>query len=274
MQVDEVVGPLLEEQLAATTELDALARSVAAMRDEFNGLLSTLAAHTERLEVAIGALREHAVSIGHSAGAIERTTRATTALAINAAIEAAHAGDSGRSFAVVADEVRTVAERIRADAGAVEEGADAITATSTLLEGLVDTVGTAVPAARAASTRLDGLIERAQRAGIRTHLQTARVAHLALVSQALEAPRDKQARFNAADHHACDFGRWWDGNAAALTQLVPAARGIGALHQKVHRAIAPTLGRAPTDQERWALERASESFQEALASAVRDLSLA
>ncbi|MBQ7585567.1 MAG: cache domain-containing protein [Desulfovibrionaceae bacterium] len=98
---------------------------------------------SRELQAEMGTLHEHAQSITQIMGVITDIADQTNLLALNAAIEAARAGEAGRGFAVVADEVRKLAEKTMASTGDVSKVISAIQ-TSTQLS--VDKMGEALGA--------------------------------------------------------------------------------------------------------------------------------
>jgi methyl-accepting chemotaxis protein len=109
-----------EEASEAAVAADQQAREGEKVVNEAISQIERLAGEMVNSTDAMGELQRESDKIGSVLDVIKSVAQQTNLLALNAAIEAARAGEAGRGFAVVADEVRSLAQRTQKSTEEIE----------------------------------------------------------------------------------------------------------------------------------------------------------
>ena len=239
---------LLQER-QESAEAGVMARSSRDSVYSISSGLNELAGNSRGAIDKVSRLRQSAEKIGGIVKLIKEIADQTNLLALNAAIEAARAGEAGRGFAVVADEVRKLAERTTHATSDISRLVSDIQGETSLANDAIGRLAeqseTFSTQGSSVSSNIDGITGIAQKmehaiaaAAIRSFIELAKIDHLVFKFEIyqvfmglLDTPTDE-----LANHKECRLGQWYyTGQGKSHFAQLEAYRAMETPHAEVHR---------------------------------------
>jgi methyl-accepting chemotaxis protein len=191
--------------------------------------INSLAAEIRSAAGAVRKLGDDSQEIGKVLDVIRTIAEQTNLLALNAAIEAARAGEQGRGFAVVADEVRTLAGRTQQSTQEIQA----------MIERLQAGARTAVQAMEASESKTEEGVSMAARAGTALDSITRSVATIADMSAQIASAAEEQSTVaEEINRNVTQIATVSDQNAAASTQTASSSTELARLAEELNGMVA------------------------------------
>lgn len=210
-------------------EADDQAKQINIIVDDTIKSVSKLASEVEQIGSVINELQNQTQNIDTVLDVIKGIAEQTNLLALNAAIEAARAGEQGRGFAVVADEVRTLASRTQ----------DSTREIQGIIESLQSGANSAVDAMKSGREEAEVTLQKAGQAGSSLVNITRAIESISSMNtQIATSAQEQSAVANEINQNISSISVQADQSAEGVTQSQTVSGKLSTLSNYLHSLVS------------------------------------